>query len=339
MGVDGPLSPPQQRVVDELMGRGEPRPPVDTTLAGRLRSRLQDDFRLLADRLELVGAELHVTKGALSAVHQCERRHVSDGAFPGWNPSTARGTVAHRAIELSVFMKERSSPLQLVDRALDRIIESDDDRGPGEWLVDASAEEVAELRAEANELVVKFEECFPPLKPEWRPRLESKLKVELSKGVITLHAKPDLVLGKVEPGIATVLIVDFKTGRAYPSHADELRFYALVHTLRTGVPPFRVASYYLDSATWHHEDVTPEVLEVAARRLAAGVTKLVELRLNEREATFTPGPACRWCKLRDDCEGASAWDAGDELPQVLGEAPGAEAELGDGGRLHQVRVG
>ena len=321
------------------MARGQSRPLVDAALSGRLRSRLQDDLRLVADRLELVGAELHVTKGALSAIHQCERRHVADSAFPGWSPSTARGTVAHRAIELSVFMKERTSPLHLVDRAIDRLIESDDDRGPGEWLVDASAEEVAELRAGASELVVKFEECFPPLKPEWRPRLESKLKVELHKGVITLHAKPDLVLGRVEAGTATVLVVDFKTGRAYPSHADELRFYALVHTLRTGVPPFRVASYYLDSATWHHEDVTPDVLEVAARRLSAGVTKLVELRLNEREATFTPGPACRWCKLRDDCEGASAWDAGQEPPKMLGESLGPETELGDGGRLHQLSVG
>ena len=303
--MDNSLSPPQQRVVDELMARGQPRPPVDRGLAGAIRSRLQDDLRLLADRLTLVGADLHVTKAALTSIHQCERRYVGEGGFPGWNPVTARGTVAHRAIELSVFAKQQAAPLELVDRAIDRILESEDDRGPRSWLIDASAAEVAELRAAANDLVVKFEECFPPLKAEWRPRLESSLKAELQAGVITLHARPDLALGRIDPEVATVLIVDFKTGRAYPSHADELRYYALVHTLRTGVPPFRVASYYLDSATWHHQDVTPEVLEVAVRRLVDGATKLVELQLNEREASYTPGLFCRYCALRDECEGAA----------------------------------
>ena len=320
------------------MGRGETRPEVDKGLARSLRARLQDDLRLVADRLSMVEDELHVTKAALSSVHQCERRYVGEGGFPGWNAVTARGTVAHRAIELAVFAKERPPPLDLVDLAIERLVDAGD-AGPGEWLSEASAVEIAELRSGANELVVKFLECFPPLKSKWSPRLESRLKAELHAGVITLHARPDLILGEVKPDTATVLIVDFKTGRTYPTHADELRYYALVHTLRMGVPPFRVASYYLDSATWHHQDVTPDVLEVALRRVVAGITKLVELRLNEREATFTSGPACGYCRLRDECEGPSQLDAGEELAEVFREPRWTETELGDGGRLDEVGVG
>jgi hypothetical protein len=45
-----------------------------------------------------------------------------------------------------------------------------------------------------------------------------------------------------------------------------------------------------------------------------GARKMAELRLNEREATFTPGPACRWCSVRTTCEG----------PALLGEGDGFE---------------
>jgi hypothetical protein len=100
-----------------------------------------------------------------------------------------------------------------------------------------------------------------------------------------------------------VLIVDLKTGWSYPHHFDDLRFYALLQTLKTGVPPYRVASYYLDSATFHHEDVTPATLEIAAGRAVDGVRKIARLLEDGSEAAINPGPACRWCRLRDDCEG------------------------------------
>src|SRR6185295_13955780 len=140
--------------------------------------------------------------------------------------------------------------------------------------------------------VTSFQDCFPPLKSSWRPRTEAPAKHRI--GQVLLRARVDLALGRSEGQRAGMLIVDFKTGRPYPAHMDDLRFYALVETLRIGVPPFRVASYYLDSATWHAEDITEEVLGVTVRRVLDGAVKLAELTLREREATFNPGPACRW---------------------------------------------
>jgi hypothetical protein len=64
-----------------------------------------------------------------------------------------------------------------------------------------------------------------------------------------------------------------------------------------------VASYYLDTATWHAEDISAEVLALTVRRVADGAVKMAELRLSEREAAFSPGPACRWCSVRTTCEG------------------------------------
>ncbi len=105
-----------------------------------------------------------------------------------------------------------------------------------------------------------------------------------------------------------MLIVDCKTGRPYHWTLDDLRFYAMVETLRIGVPPFRVASYYLDTATWHAEDIDADVLAITVRRVADGARKMAELRLSEREATFTPGAACRWCSVRTTCEGPALLD-------------------------------
>lgn len=178
------------------------------------------------------------------------------------------------------------------------------------WLTDASPRELADLRAGANDAVAKFVECWPPLKTAWIPRTEMRVASELCAGRVVLRGKVDLVLGQARGDEARTLVVDLKTGRAYPSHLDDLRFYALVQTLRIGVPPFRVASYYLDTATFHHEDVTVEVLHIAARRAVDGITKLLELRRG-RPAAISPGPQCGWCRLAPTCEGAARWRSTD----------------------------
>jgi hypothetical protein len=126
-----------------------------------------------------------------------------------------------------------------------------------------------------------------------------------------LRGKVDLVLGQARGDEARALVVDLKTGRPYPSHLDDLRFYALVQTLRVGVPPFRVASYYLDTASFHVEDVTADTLAIAVRRTVDGVRKLVELRAG-RAPTITPGPACSWCRLATSCDGARRWREGQD---------------------------
>jgi hypothetical protein len=123
-----------------------------------------------------------------------------------------------------------------------------------------------------------------------------------------LSGKIDLCLGRAAGAEARCLFVDLKTGGHYPAHLDDLRFYALVQALRIGVPPFRVASYYLDSATFAFEDVTAETLEIARRRTEDGARKMAELQAGARPAAITPCPRCRYCPIRADCDGARRWD-------------------------------
>ncbi|HET7718366.1 MAG TPA: hypothetical protein VFK43_00270, partial [Acidimicrobiales bacterium] len=111
-------------------------------------------------------------------------------------------------------------------------------------------------------------------------------------------------------------------------HRDDLRFYALLHTIRTGVPPFRVATYYLDSATFLPEDVTEDLLfDVALPRVVDGVTRVVELHLRSRAPRTTPGPLCSWCPRRLSCDAALLGDGDRKEVVAEDEDDEEEAEL------------
>jgi len=280
-------------------------------LAVDLRRELEDAIAPLIGEAsagtERGAGQLWVTKGVLSQVHACEAHHLEQQRAPfAWNAGNARGTVTHRALELTLSSRDDAAPLELVERALDSL-GADDPRGVlRPWLAEATPVEVADLRAGANDAVSKFMECWPPLKASWTPRTETGIGADLCDAQVVLRGRVDLVLGQARGDEARGMVVDLKTGRAYSSHLDDLRYYALIQTLRVGVPPFRVASYYLDTATFHHEDVTVDMLASTVRRTVDGVRKLVELSLG-RDPTVTPGPQCSWCRLATSCEGPDQW--------------------------------
>lgn len=300
------LSPAQQDVVDLLRAPERPRPEIDADPRPGLRRRLEEALDPLA---HLLDTPLFVSKSALSRVAACEAHQLAEEASPfEWSLATARGTIAHKAIELSVHRRDAPSPLHLVDGALDRL-EADPDSGIGGWLATLEEAERAELRGGVNELVAGFLELWPPLPRAWRPTTEAKLRAELCDGKVVLSARSDLTLGTANGTQAGKVLVELKSGAANPRHTEDLRYAALLETLRCGVPPVRLALASLDSGTLSVEDVTDDVLEGAIRRTIAGTTRLLELRLGLRTAAITPNPACRWCAARHECEGAARWRA------------------------------
>ena len=300
------LTPRQDAVLRELMGWGGERPSFDRLLAVRLRELIEAGLASVAERLGR--HEVLVTKHELAQVLQCERRWLASEPFE-WSVRTAAGTVAHRAIALGLFLRDDPSPVELVDAAVERITGEDHDWGPAAFLSGLSPAEEAELRAEAVTQVTGFVTCFPPVARSWRPSVEARVRVDLCDDRIVLRGKVDLALGQPAGSQARVLLVDFKAARPFRTHADDLRYYALLEAIRTGVPPFRVASFYLEAGRWQHEDVTEDVLLTAARRVVQGVRRMVELRVDGREATLGPGPGCAFCPERTDCPGPERWEA------------------------------
>jgi hypothetical protein len=132
------------------------------------------------------------------------------------------------------------------------------------------------------------------------------VKAQLLGGDLTLSGKIDLVLGvpdRLEPNRATRLAVDLKTGGAWPEYAEDMRFYALLMTFRFGVPPYRVASLFLDSGEWQAEEVAEETLFHTADRVVAAARSAGAL-LGGREPALTPGSWCGWCPRAFVCPSA-----------------------------------
>ncbi len=199
----------------------------------------------------------------------------------------------------------------MVDEALARLANGTD--GLGAWLQSCPEGERAELRALANERVVTFFECFPPLKARWVPVTEGRLRAELLGGRIVLAGRTDISLGRATGPTAGKVVIDLKTGGFSASHLDDLRFYALVETLRLGTPPRLLASYYLDSGRAHPEAVTEGLLQAAVARTVDGARILHELEVGSREPVVRPGRTCRWCPALAGCGPGRAHLGEDDL--------------------------
>ncbi len=293
-------NPAQAEVLAALGARPHERPEFDPRLRAELREGLERALAPLVERLP-DDETLWVSKHLLSTVHGCEGLFLAqDEEEFAWSPQTARGTVAHKAIELSVSWRGDPSAGELVEEAMARLIASND--RISDYLGALGEGERAELHGEATERVNMFLECFPKLEARWRPVAESRLRADLNDDRIVLSGKVDLTVGRAEGVRAGKVLIDLKTGGFAPSHRDDLRFYALIETLRLGVPPRLLASYYLDGGRLLEETVTEDTLAVAFERVVAGAAAAVSLRHEGREPTLRPGAPCRWCPRRTTCD-------------------------------------
>ena len=298
------LAPAQRRTLEGLIGTGE-RPLFPADLVPRVRDRIEEAARAFEPSQPLwLGksnlSDLGRCPGLFDAVRSGERAPFA------FTARTAAGRLAHKAVELEVAGREERDSHALVELAADRL--SEDEAFAGFWggLDPLRRDEALMEAAKTLEL---FRSTLPPLRRmrrELAPSTEWRVRVELLGGAVVLSGQLDLVLGSgtaAEPARATRLAIDLKTGRAWPEHAEDMRFYALLLALRFGVPPYRVATLYLDSGEWQAEDVDARVLERAADRVVEAV-RAASASENGRPLPLRPGPYCTWCPRSATCPSA-----------------------------------
>ena len=304
------LTPAQQRTLADLGATGSgTRPRFPDGLRERLRADLEAG---LAPVLADLGADEQIvlSKHLLSQVHGCEARYLAelDEPFAASIP-IVRGSVAHKAIELGIHWKGEPIPLELVDEAIARLTESD--LWMADFLQQCTEAEMAELRASSGDRVSKFFECFPRLKPVWRPVTESSQYVELLDARVVLRGKVDLTLGAATAGedghLAGKVVIDLKTGAPNARHRDDLRFYALLDALRLGVPPRLIASFYLDMGEAQTEPVSEAILDATVARVVDGATRMAALQTGAVAPVYRPSFGCRWCGALGTCETGKRW--------------------------------
>lgn len=298
------LTEPQRRTLDQLIGAERPVFPAD--LSQRLRDRIEDAAR----GLELT-EPLWLGKERLNDLERCEGTFWSklSGESPPFahNRATAVGVVQHRAIEVLVGARDALDPHEAARTAAERTADKEDRFA--EYWRECDRLEQDDILMEVARRTALFEGSFPPLRELRRdlaPLAELPMKAELLGGSLVVSGKVDLCIGRpdqTQPMRAQRLLIDLKTGGAYPEHAEDNRAYALLHTLRFGVPPYRVASFFLEGGTWQAEDVHEELLFHAADRVIAATRAAASLRAG-REPELTPGRWCAWCPRAEVCPSA-----------------------------------
>lgn len=294
--VDDELSPLQREIIDSL-GVPPDWEPLPDSLVLDLETMLTAELAPI-DGMFSADDPLRVNKHFLGTVHGCEKHFLVNRDKPfAWTVPMVRGTVAHKAIELMINWNAPVVPSELVDAAITSIVENPRESAAA-FLETLPAHDLAELRGQTVQLVTNFGDCFPPIKPQWRPMVEYSAKYSLLSGSVLLTSRMDLVLGA--PGRR--VIIDLKSGYIGPSHRDDLRFYALVESLRSRRTPRRLGTYSLETARLDHEEVTEGVLQAAVRRTARGILLMADLVGKTREPDVRPGNQCRWCPLNDSCD-------------------------------------
>ena len=294
------LSPAQQEVVDQIGAKRETWPEFPAELRVQLKEFVREGIADHVARLPSDHKGIWANKHAVASVHGCEKRYLADREFPGWSVPLARGTVVHKAIEFSINWQGTPIPADLVDESMASL--EFGEQNIADFLKELSDADRAQLRSDAVDLVSKFDECWPDLKKQWRPVTESKVRMEFFEGKVVVQGKIDLTLGRAEGLRAGKVLIDLKSGKVQPYHLDDLRFYAVIEAVRIGVPPRRIASYYLDEGRFVADDVTENMLFSAAERIVRGINRMIELEVDSPEPRIATGPACRWCRALDSCE-------------------------------------
>jgi hypothetical protein len=295
------LTPSQRRTMDGLIEAGA-RPAVPADLVPGLRSRIEETVRRYP-----LSEPLWLGKSSLNDLGRCpglfDAVRAGERAPFAYSARFAAGRLAHKAVELEVAGREDRDPHDLVEEASLRLVEDDAFRTYWRALEPIRRDENLMEAAKTLEL---FRATLPPLRLMRRqlaPSTEWHVRVELQGGALVLSGTLDLVLGVSTPGEParpSRLAIDVKTGRAWPEHAEDMRFYALLLALRFGVPPYRVATLYLDSGEWQAEDVDARVLDRAADRVIEAVTVAAESQAGHPLA-LRPGPYCTWCPRARTC--------------------------------------
>lgn len=294
--VDTELNPLQQEVIDAL-GVPPDWQPLPDGIVADVEAQLTEALAPLKGRFN-PDNPLRINKHHLSTVHGCETFHVLNRKAPfSWNINTVRGTIAHKGIELLLNWRGPIVPSDIVDAAMTSVAENPRESA-SDFLSSLPPHDHAELRGAVVGAVTNFLECFPPIRPQWRPMVEYSASYSMFDNSVLFTTRMDLVLG----GPGRKVIIDLKTGRLTPTHRDDLRFYALIETLRSRQPPRSLGSYSLDSARLDDEPVTEGLLQAAVRRTAHGALLIAELELRQREPDVRPGFQCRWCPANGTCE-------------------------------------
>ncbi|HVT41568.1 MAG TPA: hypothetical protein VHD39_01190 [Acidimicrobiales bacterium] len=268
-----------REVLAQLRGDTHDRPRFDPGLAGGLRAWLEDaayeatnrsasvvagSGPLLLGSRQLLGGELedHDLAGVAPAIVE---------ASPGERTMIERllPRLVHALFRQIVHTAAVGDPLR---DALDAVAVSGRDTAILDHVAALDDTDRAALSAALDRHARHLCALVPRFAPGWLPRTDEYVSIPLAGGRVVLHGAFDLLVGLPRPGTASLCAIGLATG-GWARQRRALHFMALLESLRSGAPPFRVA--LLESATGLYgvEDVREEHLRAMTAHIAAWLTR------------------------------------------------------------------
>lgn len=143
--------------------------------------------------------------------------------------------------------------------------------GGAETVAQIEAAEPAARAALADTLArhaTNLRAVVPRFAPGWLPRTDDRVAIPLAGGRVVLRGVFDLLVGIPQPDVASLCALALSTGGTWVRARRSLHYLALLETLRSGTPPFRLALLESASGRYGVEDVREEHLRALASHLA-----------------------------------------------------------------------
>jgi hypothetical protein len=260
-----------------LRGDATERPSFDPGLAGGLRAWLEDAaFGVVASRGDLtpplvLGPRevLGTAPGELGGVRGdgVSAATTATDAGDGVPDEVVVARLVHALFRRLVTDGDLDDPL---GDALDALRAEGPHGARTAAHVEAMSESVrAALGAVVSSHATHLVDLVPRLAPAWMPRTDDRVAIPLAGGRVMLHGVFDLLVGLPRPGAASLCALGLSTGGSWARGRRSLHYLALLETLRSGTPPFRLALLETGSGRYGIEDVREEHLRAIASHLAA----------------------------------------------------------------------
>jgi hypothetical protein len=299
------LTHKQAQTLDGLIRRGRGAS-TDPELPRRLTHYIEEAL----NGVDVQGVS--VNKQAIKVAEECPGRLDAtlrrEGGDWSMNTEFAVGRVLHRAAQVDAGAPSELPLDNVIEHAISRLLADRFQTDFADFWNDADEATRADVRAGAVGALDMLRGTLPPMGGLRRegmvPIPELPVSHDLPSG-LHLAGRIDLCLGAVVLGSGTRLLLDLKTGGGSMVYSEDMRVYALLHTLRYEVPPYRVATVFLPGGTWQPEDIDEAVLFRAADRVIATAKLASQLLVQDTEPRLRPGSHCRWCPRRPTCPAAA----------------------------------
>ncbi|MHB8219396.1 MAG: hypothetical protein ACYDHU_03620 [Acidimicrobiales bacterium] len=254
---DGVGSPPKAgSVLWQLRGDPSRRPRTDPSLAGGLREWLEDGVGAAVRELPPEAPPVRIDRWTVSG-------------RPPFDPRTRVTAPRARRALLGVLFRQLVVTGRIDDPIADAVEALAADEQGGcvlDGLDHLPAPDRAAVRRAVAAGARTMTTHWSSVPPAWRPRTRDRIRIPLAGGRVVLATTVDLLLGTPPTTHRSVCAVHLsaEAGTDYDRH--NRRFTGLLDTLRSGAPPFRVATYHPTTGELVVDDLTDDDLAATVRQ-------------------------------------------------------------------------